>query len=159
MKFNENYIVYGALVILVILALHPNAGLFATVDIDEVYPCPNTYEKEHSPCDGAIWIDTPQCYWDISNCEDYCASDDDCKILVDAPNDCSIFFKPYGVWQIGHCQYSFCRWQDIPIAERECTATELFIQDYKWIILIVVLVIVAFFLFEKDWKEKKRGFF
>ena len=158
MKFKENYLLWGAIALFIIIILQPQSGLFATVNIPEVYPCPAESLTE-SPCEGAVWIDTPKCYWDISGCEDYCASDADCKVMVDAPNDCTLFFKPHQEIQIGYCDRSFCNWQQIPTAERDCTATELFLQKYKWVLLGLLIFIVAYIAFEKDWKGKKRGLF
>lgn len=156
MAKKEMYILYAAISAIVILVLLPNSGLFSTVNINEIYPCPKE-SNVSKPCEGAYWVDTPKCYWNVSNCEGYCDTDDDCKINVDAPNDCSLFFQPHKVLQIGYCKNKFCQWLEVPEAGGTCNAFQLFLQTWKWAILAIVLIIIAFFVFEKDYGGKKRG--
>ena len=160
MKFKKEY--YFPLVLLAILAilfLQPEAGFLGAVPIEEIYECPEGFSENTSvkPCDKATFTGIPKCTWDLSACDNYCAEDNDCKIIVPKPNDCKMFFEPEDAVKIGYCKESFCVWQEVPEAERECSATELFIQDYKYILAIVLVLLIGYFIFEFDWKGK-RGF-
>ncbi len=158
-NFNPKYLILAGVVILAFIFIKPESGLFSTVDIEDLYPCPNIGTP--SPCEGATWIDTPKCYWNISQCAGFCNEDTDCVRAVPVPNDCSLFFKPSTITQVGFCEYSFCKYtEDEPVGDKVCTATDLFLQKYKWYLITgLILIIAGLFAFEKDFGGKKRGLF
>jgi len=157
----EYYVPIVLIGILVILFLQPEAGFLGAVEVGEVFECPEGFSENTSfkPCDRAVFTGVPKCTWDLSACDNYCESDSDCNIRVPAANDCSLFFEEHEVSQIGFCKNSFCVWQQVPADERDCTAFELFSQKYKYVIAIIIVLLIAYFVFEIDFGKHQRGLF
>jgi len=163
-KDNSIYWIIGIIALIAIFIIGPQTGLFAVITLSneslaEIEDCPE-YTLTPSPCDGAVWVDKPYCSWDMSECKDYCESDAECRKVVAVPNDCSLFWEPSNVTIHGMCSYNFCQWQEAePVALRQCTWFETFLQKYFWVLVTVGVVAIAYFLAEKDMFGKKRGFF
>jgi hypothetical protein len=145
-------ILLGVIALFFIFFFSSQTGLFSVAEY-------NCSQGSSPPCDKAVWVED-KCSWDMTKCTDYCAADPDCHINVPKPNDCSMFYNPTPVSQVGYCKFNLCQWQDVPTAERTCTAFELGLQKWKWMLvgLLVTIIILAYSLFEVDFKGKKRGF-
>lgn len=78
-----------------------------------------------------------------TNITGFCTRAADCTMIKPVPNDCSLFWTPKNITITGTCDANRCAY---PLAASVCTETELFLQDYKYVIIVAIIAILALVL-------------